>query len=147
MRNGISSSESIILDPWRSSALSGAASTVDLTSGNLYPTAPVQGRNVSMPRTSSSQRPTPASSPPPSFDISQKVTQAPAVLPSGGMSKEEKAAEIARRKEERKQVCVDFLHFMTSHKPYHVTAYSSVKGAKEELFQYELIFIWVPRVN
>jgi hypothetical protein len=69
------------------------------------------------------------------------------VLSSGGMSKEEKAAEIARRKEERKQVCVDFLHFMTSHKPYHVTAHSSVKGAKEELFQYELIFIWVSCVK
>jgi SCY1-like protein 1 len=77
------------------------------------PTHPAQSRKTAVPTSNTilsrtlSHVSTPISSPPPEADgwdsVERKATTAAVSMPSmAGMSKEEKAAEMARRKEERK---------------------------------------------
>jgi SCY1-like protein 1 len=55
---------------------------------------------------SPSPRATPLTPPAPSERATSPVASPASVLSTAGMTKEEKAAEMARRKEERKQVCL-----------------------------------------
>ena len=95
-------------DPWR---LSTAPTSHRLTSKPKKLSVSSQGRSPSMTSTPSVGS-TPMSSPPPlDTDVWEPIerktpTPTPPTSNLAGMSKEEKAAEIARRKEERKQVCV-----------------------------------------
>lgn len=78
---------------------------------------PTKSRAASVTSNSSSNRRSISSPPPPEVDDAQKTQKgvagsvsAPSAPNLAGMSKEEKAAEMARRKEERKQVRVSFHH-------------------------------------
>ena len=62
---------------------------------------------------SPSARGTPLASPAPSERATSPVASPGLVQSTAGMTKEEKAAEMARRKEERKQVCLVFSFSLT----------------------------------
>jgi hypothetical protein len=101
-----------IVDPWRSTVL--ARNSNEPSATNSYPTLTAQLRNSSATRSSASRssstqrssiRSPPNPQPNDPNSAEKRSSQTPPPVPStGSVSKEEKAAEMARRKEERKQV-------------------------------------------
>jgi len=148
LQNGLSQlqpSESI--DPWGGSGPWKTQIGNDTLGTNSYST---HNRSSSPVRDSTShisfgQRSTPLPRPlSEGWESVEKKDNSPAPL-AGSMTKEEKAAEMARRKEERKQVRGSLFHYSCLMKKKHVTAYCSTEGEKEECKHQELIFVGLER--